>query len=77
MSPSDIRPTLPWWRVPMVWLVIAGPALVVAACAVTLALALAGADRPLPEARAATAAPKADALTPATQARNHVVASHR
>lgn len=30
----------PWWRYGMVWLVIAGPALVVIACFATLMLAL-------------------------------------
>jgi hypothetical protein len=69
MSNQDVRPTLPWWRVPTVWLVIGGPALVVAASTATLVLALAGADEPLP--RTAVAAPAPDALTPAQQARNH------
>ncbi|HEX6363197.1 MAG TPA: hypothetical protein VFZ93_09595 [Albitalea sp.] len=76
MSKEDVRPALPWWRVRMVWLVIGGPALVVLACAATVVLALAGADTPLPEARA-SAAPSADTLTPAQQARNHAVAARR
>ena len=66
-------PALPWWRVPMVWLVIGGPAAVVVASFVTLALAVHGGDRPLRE----TASPQAGALTPATQARNHAVAAQR
>ena len=60
---------LPWWRVTMVWLVIAGPASVVLACLVTAVFVWHGADRPLP-----TSAPaEAEAMSPATQARNHVV----
>jgi uncharacterized protein len=41
-------PTLPWWRIPMVWLVIGGPALVVVAGFITLALAIDGGDQPVP-----------------------------
>ncbi|MBI3369667.1 MAG: hypothetical protein HY021_14820 [Burkholderiales bacterium] len=64
----DVSP--PWWRVPMVWLVISGPALVVVASLATMVLAVHGADRPLRE----TSSPRADAQTPATQARNHAAA---
>ena len=59
--------TLPWWRVGMMWLVVMGPALVVVASFITLALAVQGADRPLPADTASHAAP----LTPAQLARNH------
>jgi len=71
MNKPDVRPVLPWWRVHVVWLVVGGPALVVAASVATLVLAVAGADVPLRE----TASPQAHAHTPATQARNHVAAS--
>ena len=67
-------PPPPWWRVPALWLVIGGPALVVLASFVTLALAWHGADRPV---REATAASSADTMTPAKQARNHVTSSSR
>jgi uncharacterized protein len=78
MSRPEVRPTLPWWRVPMVWLVIGGPAAVVVASAVTLALALSGADKPLPQASVAAApAPQVAAQIPAQQARNHAVAARR
>ena len=40
-------PTLPWWRIRMVWLVIGGPALVVVAGFITLALAIDGGDPPV------------------------------
>jgi len=62
------------WRVPALWLVIGGPALVVVASLATFALAWHGADRPV---REGAAAPSADTMTPATQARNHVAASSR
>ena len=67
------KPDLPWWRVPMVWLVIAGPALVVAASIATFVIALRGGDTPLRE----TAAKQAETMTPATQARNHAAAARR
>lgn len=41
---NAIAPHLPWWRVGMVWLVIAGPSVVVVASFVTLWLALAHGD---------------------------------
>jgi len=63
---SKLRTDLPWWRFPIVWLVIAGPAVVVAASFATLALAVHGGDQPLN-----TAVPKTGNLAPATQARNH------
>jgi hypothetical protein len=34
------RPNKPWWRYPMVWLVISGPAVVVVAGFATLAIAI-------------------------------------
>jgi hypothetical protein len=62
------------WRVPALWLVIGGPALVVLASFVTLAIAWHDADRPV---RAGAPAASADSMTPATQARNHVTAPSR
>lgn len=41
-------PTVPWWRIKMVWLVIGGPAAVVVAGFITLALAIDGGDQPVP-----------------------------
>ncbi len=62
----DHGPTLPWWRVGMVWFALAGPALVVIAGLVTAGIAVHGADTVLRVAPdiAATQAP-------AIQARNH------
>ena len=60
----------PWWRVGMVWLVIAGPAAVVVAGFATLGIALTHVDPVLQEPPVATA--KGDAsLQPAMKARNH------
>jgi len=69
-APSD-RPALAWWRVRMVWLVIAGPALVVSAGAVTTVLAARGAD-PVVSAKPPTAS-----QAPAIQARNHAATPKR
>lgn len=57
-------PSRPWWREPMVWLVIGGPAVVVVAGLATAVLALRGADLPLD-----TRASASD--RPALQGRNH------
>ena len=62
------------WRVPALWLVIGGPALVVLASFVTLALAWHDADPPV---RESTPTSSADSMTPAKQARNHVTSSSR
>jgi len=62
----DPRPTAPWWRHGMVWLVIGGPAVVVVAGFATLAIAILNPDPVLPTRTTATAA---DA--PALQGRNH------
>lgn len=55
-----------WWRLPIVWMVIGGPALVVVASFVTLALAIIYPDPVLLPVAGATAADQ-----PALQARNH------
>jgi len=65
------HPVLPWWRVRMVWLVIAGPLLVVLAGLVTAFMAVRGADT-IVHAQAAT-----PSLAPAIQARNHAAAPRR
>ena len=61
----------------MVWLVLAGPALAVAAGSVTLVIAWRGADAVVVTAPARTAAPLADATAPALQARNHAATPAR
>ena len=62
-----VGPTLPWWRVGMVWLAFGGPALVVVAALVTAVIAVRGAD-PVLQDRAVAAD---SATAPALQARNH------
>ena len=57
----------------MVWLVVSGPALVVAAGFATLAIAYCHADAVVVEAPAPGTAPLAGATAPALQARNHAV----
>jgi uncharacterized protein len=61
------RDPRPWWRFPMMWLVVGGPLAVVVAATVTGVVAARGADPVLQtdEARAAQGA------EPAMQARNH------
>ena len=65
-----------WWRVGMMWLVLGGPALVVAASLATAVLAYRGADPVVKQPN--NAGPRlpltgqgADASTPALLARNH------
>ena len=76
-TPTDRReadPCPPWWRFPMVWFALAGPALVVAACFVTMAIAFRHADVVLSEAPSrheARGTGLAGATAPALQARNH------
>lgn len=55
-----------WWRVPMVWLVISGPAIVVVAGFATLAIAIANPDPIVISVPARTASE-----LPAVQGRNH------
>ena len=50
MNDDSDSPRRSPWRVPALWLVIGGPALVVIASFVTLALAWHDADRPVREA---------------------------
>ena len=67
---SGAAPESPdWWRLPIVWMVIGGPALVVVASFVTLTLAI---RHPDPVLQAAPA--KTHAEIPAVQARNHAAA---
>jgi uncharacterized protein len=74
MSTQD-QPVMPWWRVRMVWLVVGGPALVVAASIATLVLAVRGGDLPLREEAAVQQ--QHPGYVPATQARNHAAAPRR
>lgn len=59
------EPSLPWWRYPLVWMVLGGPAVVVVAALVTAYIAVSGADVVL-STDTTTAAQR-----PALQGRNH------
>ncbi|MCW5663946.1 MAG: nitrogen fixation protein FixH [Piscinibacter sp.] len=76
-APNE-RPSLPWWRSGMVWLVIAGPAAVVVASLITAAVAWTHVDpivtangRFGPNDDVATPRDPKDPLAPAQKARNH------
>jgi uncharacterized protein len=61
--------TKAWWKEPMMWLVVGGPAVVVVAALSTVWIAVQSADTVLP--RAQVQAKNATEL-PALQGRNHV-----
>jgi hypothetical protein len=66
------QPAAPWWRFPIVWFALAGPALVVVAGTATMVLAYRHADVPLVERATATSLrAEARAAAPALQGRNH------
>ena len=71
-QPMESMNTVPWWRLPIVWMVIGGPALVVVASFATLALALIYPDPVL-----ATAPSVSKADLPAVQGRNHAATPSR
>lgn len=76
MSSTSINATGPWWKFGYVWLVIAGPVIVIVASFVTFFLASQGMDtvvqEPPQQSKAATADSSATgSLAPALQARNH------
>lgn len=73
MKELESETETPWWRVRMVWFVIGGPAVVVVASLITLALAIHGADMPLHE----TAVSKASTAAPTAHAPDHAVDAHR
>ncbi len=68
-APSSPEASPAWWRLPIVWMVIAGPAIVVVASFATLALAILNPDPVLEAPRARVAGE-----VPAMQARNHAAA---
>ena len=77
-SPSPAVDDRPWWRYPMVWLVIGGPAVVVVAALLTAVIAIRGQDPVLTDAEKAASLKGAqanDAMTPAVTARNHASTS--
>ncbi len=78
MTPNASVPSSPWWKFGHVWLVVAGPAIVVVASFVTLYLAVTRADPVLDEdyyrkglQLNQTMADNPSSLAPAIQGRNH------
>ncbi|WP_428423045.1 hypothetical protein [Methylibium sp.] len=65
LAPSPAA-QLPWWREPMLWLVLGGPLVVVVAAIATAVIAVRGSDPVL-----SRASESLDSSTPAVQARNH------
>jgi hypothetical protein len=64
-TPSDKQP--PWYRLPIVWMVIGGPAIVVVASLFTVGIAVKHVDPVID----VTKTPSEPGLAPAVQARNH------
>jgi uncharacterized protein len=65
-NPHITHDPSPWWRHPMMWLVLGGPALVVVAAIATAVIAARGADTVLNHDEVPDRA-----AAPAMQARNH------
>jgi hypothetical protein len=78
MSNSNLTSPMPWWKFGHVWLVIAGPAVVVIASVITFYLAASGKDPVVDEdyyrkgiEMNKTLSDNPASLAPANQARNH------
>lgn len=67
-SPDQGEQSKPWWRYPIVWMVIGGPAVVVVASFFTAGLAIKHVD---PVLDTSVGQVKAPSEAPAIQARNH------
>jgi len=72
IPPANDPSSPAWWRFPMVWLVIGGPAVVVVASFITLALAILNPDPVL-----STSGAKSKSEQPAVQGRNHAATPGR
>ncbi|MCF8209966.1 MAG: FixH family protein [Rhodoferax sp.] len=78
MSTSESEKAAPWWKFGHVWMVIAGPAVVVVASFVTLYFAVSGSDPVIDQDYYRkgleinkTLATNPSSLAPAVQGRNH------
>lgn len=80
MQNSSSTPTVPWWKFGHVWLVFAGPAIVVVASFITLYIAVTRVDPVISEDyyqkgieinKTLGSTATASSLAPALQARNH------
>ncbi|MBH1986925.1 MAG: nitrogen fixation protein FixH [Burkholderiales bacterium] len=76
MNPSQTPPAHnpPWWRLPIVWMVIAGPAIVVVASLITVTLAVKHVDPVLDTSKGQV---KGVNDMPAVQGRNHAASPER
>lgn len=70
-NPSPRMEPIPWFRLPIVWMVIGGPAVVVVASFITLALAILNPDPVI------SAPPAGKSDLPAVQGRNHAATPAR
>lgn len=68
VTPSDTPNNPPWWKLPIVWLVIAGPAIVVVAGLATVVVAVRNVDPVLDTSVGHVESAKD---LPASKARNH------
>lgn len=76
VSHASPLPGAPWWKFPLVWMVIAGPAIVVVAGFVTLWIALRSpnpivSDNAYRQGRETRSTPVDKTLMPALAGRNH------
>jgi hypothetical protein len=67
-QPSEADKNRPWWRYPIVWLVVGGPAAVVVASFFTMGLAIKHVDPVLDTSAGQVNTPS---QAPAVQGRNH------
>lgn len=77
MTKTDTSsPSLPWWRIKVLWLVVGGPAAVVVAGFVTAVIAVRGADTVVLTPAVSPAADSTElSAAPALQGRNHAAAA--
>ena len=79
MTENVVEPAAPWWRFPMVWFALSGPAIVVVASFTTMAIAYRNADVVIVETPSGTSAraARSGASAPALVARNHAATPAR
>ncbi len=63
--------TQPWWKFGYVWLIIAGPALVIVAGFITLYLAITSPNEMVTDERLNASSSNSSSMAPAVQGRNH------
>lgn len=73
----DKNQAQPWWKFGHVWLIVAGPAVVVVASFITLYLAISIPDPVVTDQFRGPSTATSEALAPAMQARNHAATGVR